>query len=54
MTWADVTGALTNCWTLVTDCVDFFTQNAALMVMFVGGLVPVGFKIFRKAKRAAK
>ena len=37
-----------------TECVKIITQNPILMTMFVASLVLVGFKIFKRAKSAAK
>ena len=54
MTWANITGALTNVWTVVDSCIDFIVDNPALMMLFAAGLVPVGFKLFKKAKRSVK
>lgn len=54
MTWAGIESALTNVWGVVESCITFITGNAALMALFVAGLVPIGFKIFRKAKKSVK
>lgn len=54
MTWAGVEAALENVWGIVESCITFITGNAALMVIFVAGLVPIGFKIFRKAKKSVR
>ena len=49
-----VTSALTQLWEVVTSCVTFISGNAILMVLLVASLVAVGFKIFKKAKKAAR
>ena len=49
-----VSTALTTVWSVVNGCVEFITGNAVLMVIFVAGLVPIGFKIFRKAKNSVR
>ena len=50
-----VTTALGTVWEIVGDCVTFIADNPVLMVIFVGGcLVPIGFKIFKRAKRSVK
>ena len=54
MNWAGLEAALDNVWALVTDCVEFITTNAALMVIFAASLVPIGFKIFRRARKSVK
>ena len=54
MDGAAVTAALTTVWSVVDGCVDFITGNAVLMVIFVAGLVPIGFRIFRKAKNSVR
>jgi len=46
--------ALTNVGTVVTQAVGIITANEILMVMFAGGLLGVGFRAIRQAKRAAK
>lgn len=46
--------ALTDLTTVVTKCVEFITGNDILYTMFVASLVIVGFKIFKRAKKAAK
>lgn len=49
-----MTTALTTIGTLVTTALGYITGNDVLMVMFCGGLLGVGFKVIRQAKRAAK
>lgn len=49
-----VSTALDQLWTVLTRCVTFITSNEILMTMFVASLVVVGFKIFKRAKKAAK
>lgn len=46
--------ALETVWTVVGQCVDFITENDILMTLFVASLVPIGFKIFKRAKRSVK
>ena len=52
--WATVSSALTNVWSLVESCLNFIVSNNVFVVMFAAGLIPIGFKIFRKAKKAVK
>ena len=54
MTWANITTALHDFWDVVTECITFITGNAALMALFAASLIPIGFKIFKKAKRAVR
>ena len=54
MDWAGISSALTNVWSIVGSCINFITGNAALMMLFAASLVPVGFKIFKKAKRSVR
>lgn len=49
-----LSSGLTDVGTIVTQCISWITDNAILFTMFVGGLVPVGFMVIRKAKKAAK
>lgn len=54
LTWTLIEGGLTNAWTLVSSGLDFIASQPALIAMFAAGLIPIGFRIFRKAKRAVK
>lgn len=54
MTWASLADAFTNLTDLITKSLNVITGNEALLVVFVGGLVPIGFRIFKKAKRAVR
>lgn len=51
---SSLSAALTDLGTVVTKCVEFITSNGILFTMFVASLVLVGFKIFKRAKKAAK
>lgn len=63
MAW--ITSGLSTIWTIVTQCVQFIigggaegtalaSGNSLLQLFLVAGLIPVGFGIFRSAKRAAR
>ena len=52
MTAEGLTNALASVWEIVGSAVDFIAENPILMVCFVAGLVPVGFKIFKKARKS--
>lgn len=54
MTWELVSGALTNVWTIVSSCVTFIVSNELFLVLLAGGLIPLGFRVFRIAKRSVK
>lgn len=49
-----LSSALTDIGTLVTACLSWITDNAVLNLIFVAGLVSIGFMVIRKAKRTAK
>lgn len=49
-----MTSALTEVGTIVTQAVGIITGNDILMVMFCGGLLGIGFKAIKWAKRAVK
>ena len=49
-----MTSALTSVGTIVTQAVSIVTENEILMVLFCGGLLGVGFKAIKWAKRAVK
>lgn len=46
--------ALTNVGTVVTQAVGIITSNEILMVLFAGGLLGVGFRAIRSAKKAVR
>lgn len=52
LTWATITGALSNIWDVVDSCIENVAQNPLLLTMLCAGLIPVGFRIFRKARRS--
>lgn len=49
-----LTTALANIGTIVTQCMTTITSNDVLFLFFCGGLLGIGFKAIRQAKRAAK
>lgn len=49
-----LTTALTNVGSVVTAAVGIVTDNVILMTVFAGGLLAVGFKAIRWAKRAVR
>lgn len=46
--------ALTNVGSVVTSAVGIVTDNAILMTIFAGGLLAIGFRAIRWAKRAVR
>ena len=55
MEWSTISGAFSDAWSVVTSCLTNISNNALLVVMLVCGTVlPMGFKLFKKAKRAVK
>lgn len=49
-----LSSALANVGTVVTQATGIITGSEILMVMFAGGLLSVGFKAIKWAKRAVK
>lgn len=52
MTW--ITDNLPHIWDIVSGCVTQLTTNSLFQLFLVAGLIPIGFRIFRSAKRAAR
>lgn len=52
--WSTVSGAFTNAFQMVTQCTNFIVENSIFLTVFALGLIPIGFKIIKKAKRAVK
>lgn len=52
--WSNIVTALSHVWDIVGSCVNFITTNEVFVVIFGAGLIPLGFKIFKKAKKAVK
>lgn len=49
-----ITTAITSCTSLFNGAIDMITGNSFMAVLLVGGtFVPLGFRIFRKARRTA-
>lgn len=48
-----ISSSLTEISTVVTQALGIITDNAVLMVLFCGGLLGVGFKVIRQAKRTS-
>lgn len=49
-----LTTALTNVGTVVTQALGIITGSDILMVLFAGGLLGVGFRAIKWAKRAVR
>lgn len=54
MTSEAVTAALGTIKDIVSWVVSFVSENPVLMVFFVGGLIPVGVRVFRSLKNSVK
>ena len=52
--WSTVNSALTHVWSLVSSALNFIVSNEIFVVMFAAGVVPLGFRIFKKAKKAVR
>ena len=49
-----VADGLTQLGSIVTSCIGWITDNPVLMTIFVAGMIPAGFMVIKKAKKAAK
>lgn len=49
-----VSDALSQIGNIVTECINWIQGNTVLMTCFVAGMIPVGFMVIRKAKKASK
>lgn len=50
-----ITTAISSCTTLFNGAITMITENDFMAVLLVGGtLIPLGFKIFRSAKKTAR
>lgn len=49
-----VSGAITSATEIFTSIANLITSNAILIVFVGASLIPIGFKIFRSAKSAAR
>ena len=54
MTWANVTDAFSYVTDIFTNTMSTITGNVVLMASLAAGLVALGFRLFKKAKRAVK
>ena len=54
LSWDTISGALEKAWTLVDSAITFIAGNDVFVVIFAAGLIPIGFRIFKKAKRAVR
>lgn len=54
MTWETISAAFTNVGDIMTECMSVITGNAGLLTLFCAGMIPVGFRIFKRAKRAVR
>ena len=54
MTMTDVNAGLANFDVLLSKAVSVVTDNPVLMLFLAGGLLVVGFRVFKKAKKAVR
>lgn len=54
MDGTSITTALSSVQEIVTSALGIITGNPILMVMFCGGLLGVGFRAIKQAKRTAE
>lgn len=54
MSAADLSAGLTNIVTVVNTATGIIQDNALLMAVFCGGILMVGFRIFRAAARTVR
>lgn len=54
LTWSTVQGAFSDAFSMVTEAMNFIVGNSVFLVVFAAGLIPIGFKIFRKVKKAVR
>lgn len=52
-TW-DIEGSLSTIGDIVSKMLDIIKGNPILTTIFVAGLIPAGFMVIRKAKKASK
>ena len=52
--WSTVSGVFTHVWDLLTSCTQFIVSNNIFLVLFAAGVIPVGFKLFKKIKKSVK
>lgn len=48
----DISSALTTVGSVFTSAMDIVTGNAVLMVFFASGLLGIGFRLIRKARKS--
>lgn len=54
LTWSTVQGAFADAFSMVSEAMTFIVNNSVFLVIFAAGLIPIGFKIFRKIKKAVR
>lgn len=50
----DISAALTQFGNVFAECANLIKTNEVLMVFLVGGLLILGFKVFKRARKAVK
>lgn len=54
MTITDITGALENLSTVFGSSVSVITGSVPMMIFLAGGLTMLGFRIFKRGKKAVR
>lgn len=54
MTWADVVAAFSQVGDVLGQGLDIIKDNVVLMTALAAGLIPIGLRIFHKAKKAVR
>lgn len=54
MTWADIVAAFSQVGDVLSTGLSTVKGNVVLMTVLAAGLIPVGLRIFRKAKKAVR
>ena len=54
LTWAAVTGAFTSVGDIFTNTMSTITGNVVLMASLAAGVIVLGFRLFKRAKRSVK
>lgn len=54
MTIENITDAITNLTTVFGSSIDIITNSVPMMLFLAGGVVMLGFRIFKRGKRAVR
>ena len=54
MAMTDISTALTNLGTVFASSIDVITGSVPMMIFLAGGLTMLGFRIFKRGKKAVR